>query len=330
VSGRLLVLAESRNGAPVPATLEAIGVGRRLVAADGEVIVLAFAPMDAATAAEMGRVGASRILAVGDGSVDFGFPQPVAAAATAAAEAERASVILVAGTAWGRDAVGRIAARWDAPAATNVVELDGAPGTALRARRTVFGGRATEELELSGPRAVVALRPHAFVPVRAEGPVPSTTAFALPPSERSGPMPVRLGFEAAGGGSGPDLAEASIVVSGGRGLRNPESFALVDALAASLGAAVGASRAVTDAGWRPASLQVGQTGRSVTPQLYIAVGISGAIQHLVGMVGARVIVAINSDPQAPIFKVADFGVVGDLFQLVPALTAEIRRVRGSG
>jgi electron transfer flavoprotein alpha subunit len=140
--------------------------------------------------------------------------------------------------------------------------------------------------------------------------------------------PKRLGVEVVGAGGGPPLADASIVVSGGRGVRAPENFHLIEELAASLGAAVGASRAVTDAGWRPATFQVGQTGKTVSPQLYIAVGISGAIQHIVGMVSSRVIVAINSDATAPIFKVADYGIVGDLFQVVPALTAEIRRVRG--
>jgi electron transfer flavoprotein alpha subunit len=137
-----------------------------------------------------------------------------------------------------------------------------------------------------------------------------------------------LGFQPTGGGKGPELGEASIVVSGGRGVRTPENFRLVEELAEALGAAVGASRAVTDAGWRPSSYQVGQTGRAVSPQLYIAVGISGAIQHIVGMISARVIVAINSDPQAPIFRVADYGIAGDLFQIVPALTAKVREARG--
>ena len=182
---------------------------------------------------------------------------------------------------------------------------------------------------LHGPRLIVAPRPHAFA-APTDG--SSTCAVEAIPPVDLGPLVAakRVGIESAAAGSGPGLSDAAIVVSGGRGVRGPENFHLIEELAASLGAATGASRAVTDAGWRPTSFQVGQTGKTVSPQLYIAVGISGAIQHIVGMVSSRVIVAINSDASAPIFKVADYGVVGDLFQIVPALTAEIRRVRGMG
>lgn len=326
MSGPILVLAETRDGAPVSSTLEALGVARGLAGPSGSVTALLLGTARPEAVEALGRAGAGKVLTVAEASTGVSAAGVTAAAVAAA---EGASLVLLAGSSWGRDLAGRLAARWDAPAATNVVELRGVPGETITVKRPVFGGRATEERELVGARAVVALRPHAFPP-GAGGSAPAVAAVPATPVDPARASEVRTGFAAATGGSGPDLSEASIVVAGGRGLKGPASFALLEELAASLGAAVGASRAVTDAGWQPTSLQVGQTGRSVSPQLYIAVGISGAIQHLVGMVGSRVIVAINSDPEAPIFKVADYGLVGDLFQIVPALTKEIRKVRGLG
>jgi electron transfer flavoprotein alpha subunit len=248
----------------------------------------------------------------------------VAAAVQAVANEVKAHLIVVNGTVRGRDLVGRLAALWDAAATTNATGVQVTSEESVKVTRPVFGGRATQELELPGPRVVVGLRGHAF-PVPAPGSTPAPIqSLAQPPGT---PEKV-LGFTASAGGAGPELGEATIVVSGGRGLKSPESFRLVEELAQELGAAVGASRAVTDAGWRPNAYQVGQTGKSVSPQLYVAVGISGAIQHLVGMMSSRVIVAINSDAQAPIFRVADYGIVGDLFQIVPALTQEVRKARG--
>ncbi len=325
----VLVVAEAVRGALGPATRDAVSVASTLSPEGEPPVGVAVGSTARAVAAELARYGVGRVWIGDDRRLDSA---PVAAAAhavAAAAIAAGADTILVGGTTFGRDLAARLSVRWDAAAATGVTEVR-RDGGALRIRRPVFGGRATETRKLLAPRCVLALRPHAF-PAPPERPAPlqpevlDTSGL---PATLFGPR--RSGVEAVAAGQGPSLGDATIVVSGGRGLQSAEQFGLVEELAQALGAAVGASRAVTDAGWRPSSYQVGQTGRSVSPQLYVAVGISGAIQHLVGILSSRVIVAINSDPSAPIFRVADYGIVGDLFQIVPPLTAEIRRVRSLG
>ncbi len=324
MSAGVLVVGEFADGHLGGATLEAIGVARSL---GGPVAGYVAGAGARSAAADFGRYGVATAYVVEDPQLDRAPAGVRTPSIRAAAEAAGATVVLVAGSTLGRDLVGRLAIEWDAASATGVTELAWADG-ALRVRRPIFGGRATETRRLEGERRVVAIRPHAF-PAPPEAATPGTV-HELPSGAVAPALlaPERTGVAAAARGSGPGLTDASIVVSGGRGVRSPENFHLVEELAASLGAAVGASRAVTDAGWRPTSFQVGQTGRAVSPQLYIAVGISGAIQHIVGMISSRVIVAINSDASAPIFRVADYGIVGDLFQVVPALTAEVRRVRG--
>ena len=326
MSGAIVVLAELHDGAVAPVTWEAVGAARALAGPGGEVVGLFVGAGASAAAASAGGHGLARAIVAEDPRLAHASPAAHASVAAAALAGRAIDIVVVGGSTFGRDVVGRIAIRWDAAAATGVVEATRA-GDGVRVRRPVFGGRATETRDLRGPRIVLAVRPHTFPP--------ASGGSAAPAIETSGPVDVPagllagrcVGHDAAASAAGPALADAAIVVSGGRGLRDPEHFQLVEELAAALGAAVGASRAVTDAGWRPATLQVGQTGKAVSPQLYIAVGISGAIQHLVGMVSSRVIVAINSDSSAPIFRVADYGIVGDLFQIVPALTAEVRRVR---
>jgi electron transfer flavoprotein alpha subunit len=328
MSPQVLVVGEILGGQLCGASREAIGEARRLAgdAANLRGVVVG-GPEDAA---QMGRLGVAHVVAVKANATTPVTNAMWSATIDEVAKAHSPSIIVVGGTTAGRDLVGRLAARWDASAATGVTEVQWADGGAVHIRRPIFGGRATEERTLDGPRIVVGLRPHAFPDAAGEGPPPSVDTASLPSVPPNWLEAKRTGVSSAPAGSGPSLADATIVVSGGRGVRTPENFQLIEELAASLGAAVGASRAVTDAGWKPTSYQVGQTGKTVSPQLYFAVGISGAIQHLVGILSSRVIVAINSDAQAPIFKVADYGVVGDLFQILPALTQEIRRVRGLG
>ncbi len=324
---RVLVVGELLTDRLSGSTVEAIGAGARLAGGASSVVGFLAGATARSRAPEFGRYGVTEVAILEDPACEGAPVAALVTAVLAAATELGTETILLAGTSFGRDLAGRLAARWGATAATGVTEITRV-GSTLELRRPVFGGRATETRRIEGGRAVLALRPHAF-PSATEAPCETRlrpiVAPAVPELLRAAH---RTGLEASPGGAGPGLAEAAVVVSGGRGLRAPENFRLVEELAAALGAAVGASRAVTDAGWRPSSLQVGQTGKAVSPQLYIAVGISGAIQHLVGMMSSRVIVAINSDASAPIFKVADYGVVGDLFQILPALTNEVRRVRG--
>ncbi len=229
-----------------------------------------------------------------------------------------------AASAEGRDLAPRVAAKLGVSLASDVTGFE-LQGDSVLARHPAYTGKVIVTLRLTGTPALLSLRPGAVTP--SEQPRNARVETAPPAMD---PSAARVTVtEVTAGGSGKlDLGEASIIVSGGRGLRAAENFKLVEDLAAAIGnAAVGATRAVTDDGWRPATDQIGQTGRLVSPDLYIAVGISGAVQHLAGMRTAKTIVAINKDKDAPIFKIADYGIVGDLFEIVPRLTEEIRKVR---
>jgi electron transfer flavoprotein alpha subunit len=249
------------------------------------------------------------------------------ALATALAERAKASspdLILIGATPAGRDLGARLAARLGWAYASEVTDLKIEGGATLT--RTMYAGKVRATVRVPLP-AVITARPSAF-PLPSGATPPKTEAVQVDASTE-GLAFQRFEPTAAASGRVP-LAEARVVVSGGRGLRGPENWKQVEELASVLGAALGASRAVTDAGWRPNEEQVGQTGRTVTPDLYIALGISGAIQHLAGMTSSKVIVAVNKDPEADIFKVADYGIVGDLFEFLPAFTEEVRKAKASG
>jgi len=216
--------------------------------------------------------------------------------------------------------------RLEAGLLPDCVELHGS-ATALEASRPVYAGKAIIRVKATTPITIATLRPNVFT-ARAEGlTTPAVTAF-LPITDGAMRSAIVTGMSRNEGML--DVAEADMIVSGGRGLKGPENFHLVESLAKSLGAAVGASRAVVDAGWRPHREQVGQTGKTVSPTMYVACGISGAVQHLAGMSTSKIIVAINKDKEAPIFKVADYGIVGDVMEVLPKLTKKISSVTGRG
>jgi electron transfer flavoprotein alpha subunit len=324
----VLVFVELRDGAPRRASLEALAEGRRLAAESGGspgAVVLG----SGAKAAAAGLRGAA-IAHVAESPVfDSLAIEAFDAALGAAIASFRPDLLLLAATATGRDLAPLAAHRLGTAVAADVVGIEVAGG-AVVVRRPVYAGKAIARVRCGRP-AVATLRPNAFPPPAedaADGGAPRIVDLPAPdPASLRAPV---VETSPAPGVGRVELTEADIIVSGGRGLRGPEGFALIEELAGVLGAAVGASRAVCDAGWRPHSEQVGQTGKTVCPKLYVAAGISGAIQHLAGMSSSRCIVAINKDPNAPIFGVADYGIVGDLFEVLPALSARLRERLAAG
>ncbi len=318
----VLTFAESRDGQFKKAAFEAVAEGRRLADEMG-VPFTALAIGPDTDAASLGAYGADRVLSAGQAELKAYSNESYATAVVAAVEHSGADVVLMGATAMGKDLAPRVAARLGAGLAADCTALR-LDGGSLVAVRPVYSGKALAEIGFKTPRKVVTLRPNVFgVKSLRE----NADATVEPLAVALGSNDLRAVVEAvvAAAGGKLDVSEADIVVSGGRGLKTPENFAMLEELAAVLGGAVGASRAVVDAGWRPHEEQVGQTGKVVSPTIYIACGISGAVQHLAGMTGSKVIIAINKDADAPIFSVADYGLVGDVFEIVPALTAAFKK-----
>jgi electron transfer flavoprotein alpha subunit len=310
----ILVLAEHTDDDVKKVTLELITLARRF----GEPSVVWTGPGAEAAQARLAEYGAAKVYVAADGAFDDYVVAPAAALLAQLVAEKSPALVLLAGNAQGKEVAGRLAVKIDSGVLTDAVDLQpGADGPV--AEQSVFGGGTIVHSRVRRGTPIVAMRPNAVAPE------PSPGAAEL--------SQVSLATEASGArvtnrvvaerGERPDLTEASIVVSGGRGTGGAEGFGIIETLADSLHAAVGASRAVTDAGWYPHQFQVGQTGKTVSPQLYVAIGISGAIQHRAGMQTSKTIIAVNKDPEAPIFELADFGVVGDLFQVVPQLLEEI-------
>jgi electron transfer flavoprotein alpha subunit len=325
----ILVFIEQRDGQIRAIAREALGEATRLVAAGlpGPVVGVCAGASDPGLAA-LGHAGAAEILLSSHASFERYEAGGYTAAVVAAVEQMKPAVVLFPASSMGRDLAPRVAARLDVGLASDCSAL-AVLGGKLVATRPVYAGKATQKVGFARTPALVTLRPKLFAPLEGGNGTPAAVkplALAFDPAQSKSRV-VEIKATAAGRA---DLTEAEIIVSGGRGLKGPEHFHLIEALATALGGTVGASRAVVDAGWRPHSDQVGQTGKTVSPKLYVAVGISGAIQHLAGMSSSRCIVAINKDAEAPIFKVADYGIVGDAFEVVPALTEAIQRLNAQG
>ncbi|MCS7183577.1 MAG: electron transfer flavoprotein subunit alpha/FixB family protein [Thermoanaerobaculum sp.] len=319
----ILVFVEQREGQIRKASLEALSEGRRLFQSKGLPVAAVLVGANVqALAASLGEWGAEQVFVADQPDLALYSPEAYAQAVAAAVTQAEPEAVFLAATALGRDLSGRLAAKLRVGCLPDVTALQW-EGSTLQAVRPVYSGKALATVHGGQSRpVVVSLRPNVFA---ADKQPVNPQVVALPTVAVGGGYRVREVVAAQAGEL--DVAEAEIIVSGGRGLRAPENFSLIRQLAEALGAAVGASRAVVDAGWIDHAHQVGQTGKVVSPTLYVACGISGAIQHLAGMSSSKVIVAINKDPEAPIFKVADYGVVGDLFQVLPALTEEIKKLK---
>ena len=323
-------MAESRGGVLRRVAIEAVSAARALADASGggEVhALLAGAPGVAALAPELGKYGADVVIVVEHPALANANSEVLAATAAGRIRSGGYRAALFSASAQGRDLAPRVAAKLGVGMAADVTSFELA-GDALVVRHPAYAGKVIATLRLTGTPAILTLRPGARAAVEQ---AKAARVESAPPAVDPATSRVVVKEMIAGGGAKLDIGDAPVIVSGGRGLKSAENFKLVEDLAAAFGnAAVGATRAVTDDGWRPHSDQIGQTGRQVSPDLYVACGISGAIQHIAGMRNSRTIVAINKDKDAPIFKVADYGIVGDVLEVLPVLTAAVKQARSQG
>jgi electron transfer flavoprotein alpha subunit len=314
----VLVLVDHVDGAPKKVTLELLTLARSLGEPSAVFVGQGY---DAAKAA-LAEYGAQKVYLATDVDLDSYLVAPKAEVLAQIVGAASPAAVLIASSPDGKEIAGRLAVKLDSGVVTDAVGLvDG-----FVADQSIFGGSYTVKSQVSRGTPIITVRPNSTAPEPAPAsPTEETVSVSLSEAATRARILERVGEKKGGR---PELTEAAIVVSGGRGLGAAENFSLIEKLADSLGAAVGASRAATDAGWYPHQNQVGQTGKTVSPQLYVAVGISGAIQHRAGMQTSKTIVAINKDSEAPIFELVDFGVVGDLFDVVPQLTDEVVKRKG--
>lgn len=315
----ILVFVESADGKIKKTSLEAVAYAKAM----GEAVTaIALGSVEKNELENLGKYGAGKVLHAGDSKLDHGVIQAYAGVLVKALEDEGADTLVLANSSLGTPVAARVAARTGASLATNVVEVpDTSSGFVVK--KSIYTGKAFAFVELKNRRKVIAIRKNA-AEVKEVGAPLQVTPYDVSLDESL--FAVRItGSEKATGEV--LLPEANIVVSGGRGMKGPEHWGMLEELAKTLHAATGCSKPVSDMGWRPHHEHVGQTGVKVAPQLYIAVGISGAIQHLAGVNSSKCIAVINKDPEAPFFKAADYGIVGDAFEIIPKLTEAIKAAK---
>jgi len=318
---KFLVFVEQREGKIRKASLEALSLARKL--SGGPVAAVLPGKGVAALAKDLGRYGAGVVYIADRDDLALYSSKGYVGALDAAAGKENPDAVLIAATAMGKDVAPRFAARRDSGVLADVMDLR-VEGGRLVASRPVYSGKARAEVDCGASKLQIATtRPNVFPAEAQEAGEPRVETLDLPAVQ---PRAKVLRVETSESKE-LDVSEADVIVSGGRGIKGPENWPMIRDLQQALGAALGASRAVVDAGWIDHQHQVGQTGKVVSPTLYVACGISGAIQHLAGMGTSKVIVALNKDPEAPIFKVATYGAVGDIFQLVPELAKAVRAAK---
>lgn len=312
---KILIYAEHREGQLRKITFENIALAK-ILGQPFEVVIIG--NNISALAEELGKYGAEKVVTFSNSSLAEYSPDGYAKVLSDAIKKQNADVLLMGATSTGKDLAPRVSAILNASMATDCTEVK-VDGNDLVLKRPMYAGKVKATIRLTSPVKIVTVRPNVYQAIEAPASAQVESVEVDKPDFRT------VVKEIISGAKGKlDVTEADIIVSGGRGMKGPENWHLIEELASLLGAANGASRAAVDAGWRPHDEQVGQTGKTVSPSLYIAVGISGAIQHLAGMSSSKYIVAINNDPDAPIFKVADYGIVADLFEVVPRMIKELK------
>jgi electron transfer flavoprotein alpha subunit len=328
MSGVVLAFVEHAGEEPDRLSLETLALARRIAAATGATVeaVMAGSAAEGASAA-LGSYGVGVAHVAGDARLDAYAPAAWAAAIRSVVDARSPIAVLAAGSERGNEVMAHVAARTGLPMAANVTDVN--PGDSWKLVRQRWAGSLLEDAALDAPVRLMTVAPHAVAIDPATTGAPAPTVAGFEPEIEPADLVARVVKVEPRQSSGVSLQEAKVVVGGGRGVGSAAGFEQLEMLATTLGGAVGGSRVVTSLGWRPHTDQIGQTGLRIAPDLYIACGISGAIQHIVGCKAAKRILAINTDPESPIMSVADYAVIGDLNAVVPAITAEIERRRAS-